>query len=556
MFRSWWKKVITLLIAILFTVAVFLAWTSYNFSRQYRDTLVQENSASLKMWSNQLTSRVNAIYEHIYELLITLYNNTELRSDTPIMNARTKIKIIDMMEEKLLVSEDTDAFFVYDSYNDYFLFSAKSSLSGPKILGLKEYTRGNAVELGEQFGSKTWRIVSVRGSDYLFKSVQLGKYTVGAVSSTEYYTIEDSYSVLGGKPDCVLSTRDGEFSFSKNSAGEEHDNSNLVAVSAAVPVLQGEVTLSVRPDTMFGGGNLLSVLLILDSALCVVLVIVLLIVLNRDVARATRELVAANQALASGQKDFRLDPKTSGSQEFAMLYQSFNDMAEQILQLRIEAYDMAIREEENKLSMLRAQIKPHSFLNAITTISNMTYASRPEEIRSYIASFARYVRYMLNMSSTWTTVAGELDHIRNYLKMQETRFPGSIICTMDCPPELENHPIPFLLLFTLVENSIKHAMTLYEPLGIRVTCQRVEEENFSGIRLVEEDTGSGFTQEALDKLFASNPDSMFVKEHLGLTNVRYTLKLIYHRNDLLCISNRESGGAHIEIRIPDQEENS
>ena len=118
MFRSWWKKVITLLIAILFTVAVFLAWTSYNFSRQYRDTLVQENSASLKMWSSQLTSRVNAIYEHIYELLITLYNNTELRSDTPIMNARTKIKIIDMMEEKLLVSEDTDAFFVYDSYND------------------------------------------------------------------------------------------------------------------------------------------------------------------------------------------------------------------------------------------------------------------------------------------------------------------------------------------------------------------------------------------------------------------------------------------------------
>ena len=398
MFRSWWKKVITLLIAILFTVAVFLAWTSYNFSRQYRDTIVQENSASLKMWSNQLTSRVNAIYEHIYELLITLYNNTELRYDTPIMNARTKSKIIDMMEEKLLVSEDTDAFFVYDGHNDFFLFSAKSSLSGPEILGLKEFTRGNAVELREQFGSKTWRIVSVKGSDYLFKSVQLGKYTVGAVSNTKYYAIEDSYSVLGVEPVCLLSTQDGEFTFSDNGAGEEHD-SNLVTVCAPVPVLQGEVTLSVSPDTMFGGGNLLSLLLILDSALCVVLVIVLLIVLNRDVARATRELVFANQALASGQKDHRLDPKTAGSQEFAILYQSFNDMAEQILRLRIEAYDMAIREEENKLSMLRAQIKPHSFLNAITTISNMTYASRPEEIRAYIASFARYVRYMLNMSS-------------------------------------------------------------------------------------------------------------------------------------------------------------
>ena len=186
----------------------------------------------------------------------------------------------------------------------------------------------------------------------------------------------------------------------------------------------------------------------------------------------------------------------------------------------------------------------------------MTYVSPPEEIRAYIASFARYVRYMLNMSSTWTTVAGELDHIRNFLKMQETRFPGSITCTLECPPEEENHPIPFLLLFTLVENSIKHAMTLYEPLGITLTCQRVEEENFTGIRLTEEDTGSGFTREALDKLFENNPDSLFVKEHLGLTNVRYTLKLIYRRNDLLRISNRECGGAHIEIYIPDQEENS
>lgn len=554
MFRSWWKKVITLLIAILFTVAVFLGWTSYNYSRQYRDTIAQENSASLKMWSDQLGNRLGAIYEHIYELLITLYNNTELRYDTPIMNARTKSKIIDMMEEKLLVSEDADAFFVYDAHNDFFLFSAKSSLTGMEILDLKEFCRENAVNLQEQFGSKIWRLVSVRESDYLFKSVQLGKYTVGAVSNTDCFYIQDSYSVLGEDPVCLFSGEE-HYYFSQNRGDDSLDTEDLVQVSAAVPVLQGTVTLYARTEGAFGQGSLLSLLLFLDSALCVILVVILLVVLNRDVARASRKLVAANQALASGQKDFRLDPNTAGSQEFAILYQSFNDMAEQLLRLRIEAYDLAIREEENKLSMLRAQIKPHSLLNAITTISNMTYVSPPEEIRAYIASFARYVRYMLNMSSTWTTVAGELDHIRNFLKMQETRFPGSITCTLECPPEEENHPIPFLLLFTLVENSIKHAMTLYEPLGITLTCQRVEEENFTGIRLTEEDTGSGFTREALDKLFENNPDSLFVKEHLGLTNVRYTLKLIYHRNDLLRISNRECGGAHIEIYIPDQEEN-
>ena len=44
------------------------------------------------------------------------------------------------------------------------------------------------------------------------------------------------------------------------------------------------------------------------------------------------------------------------------------------------------------------------------------------------------------------------------------------------------------------------------------------------------------------------------KEHLGLSNVRYTLHLVYRRGDLLRISNRETGGAHVEIWIPDEEE--
>ena len=46
--------------------------------------------------------------------------------------------------------------------------------------------------------------------------------------------------------------------------------------------------------------------------------------------------------------------------------------------------------------------------------------------------------------------------------------------------------IPFLILYTLVENSIKHAMTLYEVLEIRVRCFRLETGDFRGICLVEE----------------------------------------------------------------------
>ena len=293
--------------------------------------------------------------------------------------------------------------------------------------------------------------------------------------------------------------------------------------------------------------------MVANSALCVVLAVILLWVLRRKVARPTQMLIHANQELASGNTEFRLRKEEAGSLEYEALYDSFNTMADQIVDLRIQAYDLKLREEQNKLTMLRAQVKPHSFLNAVTTVSNMTYINRPEEIRSYIASFAKFIRYMLKVTSPWTTLAEELDHIRNYLKMQQIRAPEGIHCTIDCQEDIGATRIPFLMLYTLVENSIKHAMTLYEPMELKLTCRHVRTPGFTGLILTEEDSGAGFPPEIIEQLLSADPDSIYTKEHLGLTNVRYTLNLIYRRSDLLRISNRERGGARVEILIPEEE---
>ena len=67
-------------------------------------------------------------------------------------------------------------------------------------------------------------------------------------------------------------------------------------------------------------------------------------------------------------------------------------MADQIQNLRIESYDRLLKIRENQLQMVRAQIKPHFFLNAITTVYNMTYQNRPEDTR-------RFCRHWPNMSA-------------------------------------------------------------------------------------------------------------------------------------------------------------
>ena len=114
--------------------------------------------------------------------------------------------------------------------------------------------------------------------------------------------------------------------------------------------------------------------------------------------------------------------------------------------------------------------------------------------------------------------------------------------------------MPFLVLFSLVENSFKHAMTLVDTMQVTITGDRYEEEGFTGVRLVEEDNGRGFTGEALRELAEAETDDPYAKEHLGLTNVRYSMNLIYGRDDLLRLSNRPEGGAHIELLIPVRED--
>lgn len=548
--RSWWKVTLALLCILILLIGMSLLWSTLNIRNQVCQTVEQTNAHALKLWAGNIQNRLDALYEHLYDLLVSLYNSTELRTGTPIMDVSTKQKIIEMMNDKLMVSTDADAFFVLDTENDFYLFSASSTLSNQDIFRLKTHCRTAALDAPLSLREQSWKVLEVGDISYFYKNIQLGKYIAGVTCRLSRFSPEQTVAILGQEPTFFLALPDQNFTW----LGEPDwtENPGRCTVRLRIYNLGGEIVLSAVP-ALAEQSIAQPVLLLLITALCLALVVLLLLLLRRLVAAPTRTLMEANEILAAGNIRYRLDEDKARSKEFAALFDSFNNMARQIGNLKIEAYDLRLREQSNRLTMLRAQIRPHSFLNAITTVSNMTYTCRPEEIRAYIQVFAKYIRYMLNASDPWITVEAEVGHIRNYLKMQEVRFPGAIRFTAEYDAAAGECEIPFLLLYTLVENSIKHAMSLYETLDITVRCVREDREDFHGFCLTEEDSGQGFPEDVAEKLRSG--DEPFVKEHLGLSNVRYTLNLTYHRDDLLRLSNRPQGGARVELWIPDKEEN-
>ena len=274
------------------------------------------------------------------------------------------------------------------------------------------------------------------------------------------------------------------------------------------------------------------------------LLLLFFFLLDHDIIRPTRMMMAAISTVQKGDFGYQIESEMK-NREFQELRDNFNEMSRQIETAQTEQYNRLKTEEEDKLHLLRAQIKPHFYLNAITTISNMSYQGRQEDIRKYCTVLAKYMRYMLEMKSDFTTVGEELRHIEDYITMQQIRFPGSVTADISCDPDVKDVRLPLLVMFTIVENSFKHAMDLYKELRITISCRKDSE----GCRIRITDNGPGFSEEVLEN--RNDPDAVFkTRNHIGLSNASYTMRLTYKRPDLMVFSNLPEGGACADILIP------
>ena len=552
------RKILLLISGIMITSIMFFVTISAMYDTFYKETIVKDNSKIASNWTSSIDSRLNTLYEHLYDLSTGIYRNADVYPGSLEMDYITKNKTMDMINSKIMTSSDITTIFVVDTESDLYLFAKNGIVMAEEGNFLKMFLRGYAIESNYSINNKKWEVISVLNKEYYYNALRLGKYIIGAMSDFNLYSVisdtENLNSYIG----------DGENIYSLNSNNElikyidpAKNESYFVDGYVVIPTEQvnakATTYLVSKAESISKIWRTASLFLMADSALCVLFAIILIYNTNKNIKTPIRGLVEANQQLAGGDFEYKLDTKQAGSEEFEQLYQSFNDMSGKIKDLTIEQYDSEIKRQQNQLKMLRAQVKPHTFLNAINTINNMTYTGKPEDIRKYIAAFASFTRYMLYKAKDWTTVEDEIKNIDSYAKMQQIRFPESIEIIYDVPAEILPEQIPYLILFSLVQNSFKHAMTLIDKTYITISGEYYEEENFKGFRLIEEDNGPGFSEEALEKIINAEADDPFTKEHLGLTNVRYSLNLIYKRDDLLRISNREEGGAHIELLIPEME---
>ncbi len=239
------------------------------------------------------------------------------------------------------------------------------------------------------------------------------------------------------------------------------------------------------------------------------------------------------------------------SEEFRILGDSFNSMMTEIETLRVNVYEEQINKQKEELQRLQLQVNPHFFLNSLNIVYNLAKVKNYELTMEMTRSLIHYFRYMFRSNTTFVPLRDELEHTRNYLRIQSLRFPEKLTWNLEVPFYLENTPIPPLVVQSFVENSIKHAVTMDRPVHISVRIDFLDEDSGSWVNIGIQDTGRGFEEEVLRELQAGRSVENERGERTGIWNVQRRLKLLYGENAFIRFHNDPAtGGAAVQVIVP------
>lgn len=189
---------------------------------------------------------------------------------------------------------------------------------------------------------------------------------------------------------------------------------------------------------------------------------------------------------------------------------------------------------EAELNKLRQQLQPHFLFNSLNSISALT-GSQPEKARHMIQQLADFLRGTLKKEGEqWVTFEEELQHLKLYLEIEEVRFGYRLQTRINFLPEHLQMKLPALILQPVVENAIKFG--LYDTTGeVEIRIHATTE----GEKLIV----------TVQNPFDENTAMPKQGTGFGLTSIRRRLYLLFGRNDLVEVMNKNNTFTTI-LKIP------
>lgn len=191
-----------------------------------------------------------------------------------------------------------------------------------------------------------------------------------------------------------------------------------------------------------------------------------------------------------------------------------------------------------QLDALRMQLHPHFLFNTLNGIVGLVRDNRNTAAISMLVGLSDLLRHTLDHSARHEVeLREELNFIKLYLSIQETRFSDRLQIEFAIDPSTTKAMVPNLILQPLTENALRHGIARRADSGLIGISSEIQNGH---LRLTVYDDGAGL------------PDDWQLRGSagIGLANTVARLQQLYDDKHEFDIRNRDGGGAEAVILIP------
>ncbi|GAA3407777.1 sensor histidine kinase [Paenibacillus hodogayensis] len=242
---------------------------------------------------------------------------------------------------------------------------------------------------------------------------------------------------------------------------------------------------------------------------------------------------------------------------FSRMFWEIKKLLGEIHMNRLWEKELELKHRDSLLSALQSRINPHFLYNALEIINAYAIVTEVRPISRMTLHLSNLFRYSVSNPDQVVSLREELNHLQNYMQIQEQRYE-SLQFEMNVDSELLDNVYMFrLIVQPLVENAFQHA---YEQHGItpsQIAITGVEEQN--SFSLYIEDKGKGMPPELVNKYndaFEKITESQMLQSgfnpfrRIGLWNVHTRLRLAFGAPFGIQIHRSNGEGTVVRVILP------
>ncbi|CAM4350099.1 sensor histidine kinase [Paenibacillus alkaliterrae] len=237
--------------------------------------------------------------------------------------------------------------------------------------------------------------------------------------------------------------------------------------------------------------------------------------------------------------------------EIGLLETKLNNMSSRIKEHIKTEYSISLEKKTAELKALQAQINPHFLQNTLQMIGSMLFTKKPAESYEIIRSLSEMFRYVIRDPDDLASLKSELDHLNNYMLIQQQRFSSRLTYTIEVDETLLTCAIPKLTLQPIVENAFFHGLdTKSGNWKLDVALYREQ----SMVHIQIRDNGVGIRSDKLAELrkrLSNQSGQVWTHgQRIGIQNVASRIHLHFGTEYGIWVDSELDRGTAVTVRIP------